>query len=98
MHVEESCVAVVGRRRGPFRPHPVGVHWLDGDVPRDAILREGRVHLLAPLPVVVRTLSAGQLLTQRADFAIAHVPLPCHRCLSLPWPVMRLLMITAVGE
>src|SRR6266851_5179664 len=83
VQIEEGCVAVVLWRRCPFRPDPVCGHRLDGDVPRNPILRGGRIHVLAPLPVVVRTLPAGQLLPQCADFRVAHVVLRCRRFATL---------------
>src|SRR5215472_14760590 len=79
VHVEQGRIATVLRRRGPLCPHPVCSDRLDRDVACDSILRETSIHILTALPVIVRTYSAGQLATQRADFGIAHCILLCRR-------------------
>jgi hypothetical protein len=59
VQVEERRFAVGLRRRGPFRANPVGSDRLDGDIPRNVILRKRRVHVLAALPVIIRTHPTG---------------------------------------
>src|ERR1700757_2320830 len=94
MHVEQCRVAIDLRGRGPLRPDSVCADRLDGDVARNAILQETCIHVLAALPVVIRTHSAGQLGAQRVDFRIAHVllPSPAWWCQSVTLSWSTLLM------
>src|SRR5215472_13819554 len=69
-------VACVVRGGSPFRPHPVRRHRLDRDVGGYFVLERAGVHVLAPLPQILRTHPACQLLPQRTNLGIAHVFLP----------------------